>query len=362
MIKIKIGNNLISEKQPTYFIADIASNHDGSLKKAKKLIKIAADSGANAAKFQNFYAKTLVSDYGFRNLANINSHQNKWQKSVYETYKENEVPIAWTSELKEECKRNNIEYFTAPYDDKIIKYLNKYVDIWKLGSGDITWHENILRIAKTQKPLIIATGASNIDEVRKIYNKVNKINSKICIMQCNTNYTGSNENFKYINLNVLKSYKKYFPNAILGLSDHTVGHETVLGAIALGAKVIEKHFTDNNDNTGPDHKFSMNPKAWQKMINASRNLELSLGGELKKLEKNERYTVILQRRSGWLKKDIKSGEKIKANDIDFLRPCPKDAAPIYDLHKIYNKISTINLYKNHYIKKAQFKKILNKKK
>ena len=110
MIKIKIGNNIISNKHPAYFIADIASNHDGSLKRAKKLIKMAADSGANAAKFQNFYAKTLVSDYGFKNLANINSHQNKWGKSVYKTYEENEVPIEWTQELKEECKNNNIEY------------------------------------------------------------------------------------------------------------------------------------------------------------------------------------------------------------------------------------------------------------
>jgi N-acetylneuraminate synthase len=361
MIKIKIGNNIISNKHPAYFIADIASNHDGSLKRAKKLIKMAADSGANAAKFQNFYAKTLVSDYGFKNLANINSHQNKWGKSVYKTYEENEVPIEWTQELKEECKNNNIEYFTAPYDLKIISYLNQYVDIWKLGSGDITWHENILQIAKTKKPLIIATGASNLNEVKKIYNKISKINNKICIMQCNTNYTGLKENFKYINLNVLKSYKKYFPKAILGLSDHTIGHETVLGAITLGAKVIEKHFTDNNNKTGPDHEFSMNPKSWEKMIDASRNLELSLGSELKKLEKNEEYTVILQRRSARLKKNIKTGEKITSEDIEFLRPCPKNAAPIYNINKIYNKISTINLHKNNYITKNQFKKILSKK-
>jgi len=361
MLKIKIGNKTISNNHPAYFIADIASNHDGSLKKAKKLIKMAADCGANAAKFQNFYAKTLVSDFGFKNLANINSHQTKWQKSVYKTYEENEVPIEWTKELKDECKNNNIDYFTAPYDSKIISYLNKYVDIWKLGSGDITWHENILQIAKTKKPLIIATGASDISEVKKIYNKINKINTKICIMQCNTNYTGLKENFKYINLNVLKSYKKYFPKAILGLSDHTIGHETVLGAITLGAKIIEKHFTDNNNHTGPDHKFSMNPKSWEKMIDASRNLELSLGSELKKIEKNEKNTVILQRRSARLKKNIIIREKIRSEDIEFLRPCPKNAAPIYEIHKIYNKKSPVNLYKNNYITLNQFKKILNKK-
>ena len=126
MIKIKIGNNIISNKHPAYFIADIASNHDGSLKRAKKLIKMAADSGANAAKFQNFYAKTLVSDYGFKNLANINSHQNKWGKSVYKTYEENEVPIEWTQELKEECKNNGCKWYNGKCKDKPIKKEKNY--------------------------------------------------------------------------------------------------------------------------------------------------------------------------------------------------------------------------------------------
>ena len=124
-------------------------------------------------------------------------------------------------------------------------------------------------------------------------------------MQCNTNYTADISNFNYINLNFLKNLKKKYPNLIIGLSDHTHGHSTVLGSIALGAKVIEKHFTLSNDLEGPDHKFSMTPKSWREMIDRSRELELSLGNGEKKIEDNEKETVVLQRRAIRAKKNLK---------------------------------------------------------
>jgi len=350
MKKFRIGKKIISNESPTYFIADIASNHDGSLSKAKELIHLAAESGADAAKFQNFYAKTLVSDYGFRNLNKISSHQSKWKKSVYETYKENEISLNWTTELVKVCKKKNIDYFTASYDMSINSFLNKYVTAWKIGSGDITWHDHIIKMAKTNKPILIATGASNIHEVEKIYKKTIKINQKLILMQCNTNYTNSIENFNHINLNVLKLFKKKFKDVILGLSDHTSGYETVLGAIALGARVIEKHFTDSNLRNGPDHKFSMNPKSWKEMIKASRILEKAMGNEIKKVELNEQETVILQRRSIRAKNFIKKNQIIKKKDFEFLRPCPKDALPIYDFDKILNKKSKFSIIKGDYIR------------
>ena len=350
MKKIKIGKKVISNSNPTYFIADIASNHDGSLTKAKELIHLAAESGADAAKFQNFYAKTLVSDFGFKNLNKMSSHQNKWKKSVYETYKDNEISLNWTSELVNVCKKNNIDYFTASYDMSINSYLNKYVTAWKIGSGDITWHDHIIKMAKTNKPILIATGASDIHEIEKIYKKTIKVNKKLVLMQCNTNYTNKIENFRYINLNVLKLFKKKFKDVILGLSDHTSGHETVLGAIALGARVIEKHFTDSNLRNGPDHKFSMNPKSWQQMIEASRTLEKAMGNNIKKVEDNEKETVILQRRSIRAKDNIKKNQIIKKKDFDFLRPCPDDALPVYDFNQILNKKSKFSIKKGDYIK------------
>ena len=158
-------------------------------------------------------------------------------------------------------------------------------------------------------------------------------------MQCNTNYTASLDNFKYINLNVLKEYKNQYPEVILGLSDHTPGHATVLGAITLGARVIEKHFTDNITREGPDHKFSMNPKTWSKMIEVSRQLEQSLGNGLKKLEKNEEESVIVQRRGVWAKKNLYKNEKLKLSDLKFLRPCPKNSiSPFYIKKYIGKKI------------------------
>ncbi len=346
----KIGKNTISNKHKTYFIADIAANHDGNLNRAKKLIRLAAKAGANAAKFQNFFAKNFISDYGFKRLGNKKSHQSKWKKSVYDVYKEAELPLEWTRELKKTCKKNGIDYFTAPYDLGVINFLNKFVAAWKVGSGDITFHENIIKLAKTNKAILIATGASNLNEVKEVYRKVKQINKKIVIMQCNTNYTADKKNFSFINLNVLDVYRKLFPKAILGLSDHTHGSETVLGAVAKGVRVVEKHFTDNNRRVGPDHKFSMNPKTWQAMVDSTRNLELSLGDGLKKIEKNEKETVILQRRSVRVKKNFKIGDKIISSDVSFLRPCPNDAIPPYLFEKYKKRKLKKNIKKNHYIR------------
>lgn len=352
-MKFFIGKNIISNSSKTYFIADIAANHDGKIERAKKLIYLAAEAGANAAKFQNFLAETIVSDAGFKSLKKKLSHQSKWRKSVFQVYKDAELPLSWTAELNKTCKSAGIDYFTAPYDISIINYLNKYVCAWKIGSGDITWHEHIIKIAKTQKPIIIATGASDISEIENIIKKVKKINDKIVLMQCNTNYTADIKNFKYINLNVLKIFKKKYPNIILGLSDHTSGHETVLGAISLGAKVIEKHFTDSNERSGPDHLFSMNPRSWKEMIIASRKLEESLGSNLKKVEKNERFTVILQRRSIRANRIIKKGEKIQKKDLCFLRPCPKNSLKPFEYYNLINKKAK---------KQINFHEIINLKK
>ena len=143
---------------------------------------------------------------------------------------------------------------------------------------------------------IIATGASNLQEVKLAVKEFLRFNKSLVLMQCNTNYTGDKKNINYVNLNVLKQYKKIFPKVVLGLSDHTFGHASVLGAVTLGARVIEKHFTDDNKRIGPDHYFAMNPKTWKTMVEKTRELELALGDGLKRIEKNELTTVVIQRR------------------------------------------------------------------
>ena len=343
--QIKLGKKIIKKENPTYFIADIASNHDGSLSKAKDLIYLCSESGADAAKFQNFSGKSLICDSAFNILGNI-SHQTSWKQSVFDSYDKVSVPLSWTEELKITCDKAGVDYFTSPYDIDIIDALDKFVCAWKVGSGDITYHDIILKMAKSNKPIIIATGASTIEEVRMIINQVKNINDQIILMQCNTNYTGSNENFNFINLNVLKLYEKEFPNLILGLSDHTPKHSTVLGAISLGARVIEKHFTDKNTGNGPDHKFSMNPSDWKDMVERSRELENSFGFFNKKIEPNEKETVIIQRRGIRVSRDLKKGHKISLEDLTFLRPCAVDCIPPYKKDLIIGKTLKKDLNKD----------------
>jgi N-acetylneuraminate synthase len=162
-------------------------------------------------------------------------------------------------------------------------------------------------------------------------------------MQCNTNYTASLENFKFVNLNVLKSYSVMFPNVVLGLSDHTPGHSTVLGALALGARVFEKHFTDDNNREGPDHKFAMNPKTWREMVDRSNELYYALGDGVKRIEENEKDAAVVQRRSLRATRDLNVGHIIKSDDLEALRPIPTDGIPPYELSNLIGRKMKIRL-------------------
>ena len=317
----------------------------------KKLIRLCAKAGANAAKFQHFKAETIVSDEGFKKIGKI-THQSKWKKSVFEVYKSASINPAWTAILKKECKRNKIDFLTAPYDLNYVDEVNKYISAYKIGSGDITWREIIIKIAKKKKPVILACGASTLKETTDAVKLILKYNKRLILMQCNTNYTNSLENFKFINLNVLKQFSKILKNTIiLGLSDHTPGHTTVLGAITLGAKVVEKHFTDNNSRNGPDHAFSLNPKSWKEMVDASRYLEKSMGDGKKKIELNEKQSVIVQRRGIWVKKHVDRGTILKKEHIEILRPCPKNSISPFEINKYLGRKVKRDLKPNSFLTK-----------
>ena len=347
----KIGLN-----QPTYFIADIAANHDGDLERAKFLCKLAKDSGADAVKFQHHNCKKYVSDFGFKNLGGKFSHQSSWEKSIYDTYKSAEVPTSWTHELKKYCNKIGITMFSTPYDLDMVDHLNNFVDCYKIGSGDLAFDLMIRRVAETRKPIMIATGASTIAEVEKAVNILRSYDVDIVLMQCNTNYTGNDENFDFINLNVLKTYKEMFPDVIIGLSDHTHGSVTTLGAVALGAKVVEKHFTDDNDRQGPDHPFSMNPESWREMVDNTRILERSMGSGTKKVEDNEKETVVLQRRALRFIRDMKKGDLISFDDFEFQRPCPEDAFSINEFKNILNKTINKDIAAGDYLRNGDVEK------
>ena len=342
-MEIKIGNSIIGYDRPVYFVADIAANHDGDLDRAKMLIHIAKESGADAAKFQNFKAAKIVSDYGFKSMGGQQSHQSSWKKSVFQVYEDASVPDRWSSELKECCDKEGIEYFSAPYDFESIDWLDPFINVYKIGSGDIDWIESLEKIAAKNKPVLLATGASDLADVQRAVNAITKINPELVLMQCNTNYTADPENFKHIHLRVLETYHQIWPNLILGLSDHTAGHATVLGAVALGARVMEKHFTDDNNRVGPDHKFAMNPKSWEEMVVNTRLLEKALGSTEKFIAGNEQDTCVIQRRCLRAARDIKAGEKMTRDMIDVLRPAVKGAILPPEINNVVGTTAAVDI-------------------
>lgn len=333
----KIGDHEISLSAPTYFVADIAANHDGDLKRAKDLIRLAKDAGADAAKFQHFKAEKIVSDYGFTALGGQFSHQAKWEKPVFEVYRDYSLNRDWNGELAQTARDAGIHWMTTPYDIEAADSVVDLLPAFKIGSGDITWPDFIEYVAAKGKPMLLATGAASMADVEIAVEAVLRQNRRICVMQCNTNYTGSLENFRFVNLRVLQAYALHWPGMVLGLSDHTPGHATALGAVALGARVVEKHFTDDVTRKGPDHPFSMTPAAWRVMVAGVREIENALGDGVKRVEENESDTVVVQRRCLRLTRKLSAGDTIAASDLEALRPAPAGAAAPRDMAVIVGR-------------------------
>ena len=271
------------------------------------------------------------------------AHQSNWKKSVFEVYEDASINQEWTSTLKEECDKVGIDYFTSPYDFESVDLVNPYVELYKIGSGDISWLEIIEYIVNKKKPVLIASGASTMEDVDRVMDIVLQKTKEVVLMQCNTNYTGSIENFKYANLNVLKTFTQQYPGVVLGLSDHTPGHAMVLGSIALGARVIEKHFTDRNDQEGPDHGFAMNPQTWRDMVDRSYELVSGLGDGVKRVEPNELNSQVVQRRCIRAKRDLKAGTVLSKEDFVVLRPIPEDGLAPYKMNQLFGKSLTKDL-------------------
>ena len=347
--EVSIGNRKVSKRSQTLFIADIAANHDGDLERAKALIWLAKEAGADVAKFQHFTASTIISDLGFSNLNEIQTHQSGWKKSVFDTYDQYHTRRDWTNTLVETCEQADIQFMTTPYDFEAVDMFSTLIPAYKIGSGDITFYDLLSKAAQQKKPIILATGASSMDDVVGAVDIILKSNPELILLQCNTNYTGNIENFSYVNLKVLKTFASLWPDLPLGLSDHTPGYSAVLGAVTLGARVIEKHFTDDNSRIGPDHKFALNPNTWRNMVDATRELELSLGDGIKRVEKNEMESVIVQRRALRATRDLPKDIFLTSDMLEALRPCPTEAIPPSDSIKIFGKKLIRNLKKGEHV-------------
>ena len=335
-MNIYIGTKPIGIDHPTLFIAEIGSNHEASLDRAVELIHLAKKSGADAVKFQSFRADKIVSKNGFDSLPKM-AHQSKWEDDVYTVYRKASLPVEWIPLLYEECKKIGIIFLSTPYDLEMVDILDPYVEAFKIGSGDITWPDMLRKVTSKKKPILLSTGASSSEDVIRAVRQIlleNK-NAELILMQCNTNYTGNLENYSFANLNVLRTYQEHFKYhwpIQYGFSDHTLGLDCVLGAVSLGARVIEKHFTDNPSRSGPDHKFAMSPHEWREMIDATRILERALGNGVKIVEENEKESIIVQRRCLRASRDIAKDEIITSEMIDVLRPAHIGSiAPTNDL-------------------------------
>jgi sialic acid synthase SpsE len=340
----------IGSDRPTYFIAEVGSNFDGSKQRAIDLIGIAKDAGAQAVKFQHYTARSLVNHYGFEAMSGKVSHQQEWNDSVYDVYDKASLPLEWTADLAGFSKSVGIDFFSSPYSFELAKSIEPHVDFFKIGSGDITFTALIEFIAGFGKPILLGTGASSMADVARAVSIIEAHNVETVVMQCNTNYTGTDHNNQHLNLRVFESYRDQFVNSVLGLSDHMVEDSIVLASVAMGARVVERHFTDDTSRSGPDHPFSMNPDSWRQMITKVRELEVMLGNGIKSIEDNEIETAVVQRRALCLTQAVKKGALLTESDLEALRPCPEGAFAPHQIHELVGEKVKVNLSKGTILK------------
>jgi len=315
MRKIRIGDRYVGDGEPAYIIAEIGSNFDGNLEQARKLIDLAREVGADATKFQSFLPEKIIAKKGFQTKT---SFQAKWGKPVYDTYADSMLPREWHWEIAEYCRGKGIHFLSSPYDKEAVDLLDEIgVPAFKIGSGDITYLCLVEYIARKGKPVILGTGASSMGEIEEAVNTIRATgNQDIILLQCVTNYPSPIE---YANIKAMVTLREAF-QVLVGYSDHSPGSIVPLGAVALGACVIEKHLTFDKKRKGPDHPYAMDVPEMAAMTRDIRSLEAALGSPVKQLTPVEAETVIIQRRSLFARIDIPAGATITLEMIAPLRP------------------------------------------
>tara|TARA_A100000164_G_scaffold341883_1_gene338996 strand:- start:90 stop:1094 length:1005 start_codon:yes stop_codon:yes gene_type:complete len=312
--------DFIKKKDGTYIIAEIGNNHEGDINLAKKLIKLASECGCDAVKFQSIKPELLIGNKNIKRLEQLKKFEFK--KEHY-------------FELKVVAEEENIDFLSTPFDLNSVDYLDDLVSAYKISSGDINYFQLLERVAKKFKPIILSTGMSTIPEIKsslnfikKEWDKQFKKQTQIYILHCVSSYPTPSE---YANLNALKDLKKL--EHPIGYSDHTIGIEASIIAVAMGAKIIEKHFTISNTHSEfRDHQLSLNPKDMKKLVTEIRNTERYIGNESKYPMVIEKESIKLMRRSIFTKSAIKKGEILTEDKLICLRPgAGISPSKIYDL-------------------------------
>ncbi|APC97621.1 N-acetylneuraminate synthase [Francisella frigiditurris] len=302
-----------------FIIAEAGVNHNGSIELAKKLIDVAVDSGANAVKFQTFKATNLVSK---------NAQKAKYQKenindgddSQYNMLKKLELDVDTHKELISYCKQKKIMFLSTPFDHDSIELLNKLgLAIFKIPSGEITNLPYLRHIGSLNKKIVLSTGMADIGEIEDALDILIAAGTKkenIIVLHANTMYPTPMED---VNLKAMVTIGSAF-DIKYGYSDHTLGIEVDIAAVAMGASCIEKHFTLDKSMEGPDHKASLEPDELKAMVRAIRNIELALGSSVKKPSKSETSNIAVARKSIVAKKEIKKGDILTEENITIKRP------------------------------------------
>jgi len=322
--EIKIGNFTISENSKTFVIAEAGINHCGDIEIAKKLIEIAKESGADAVKFQAYKTENLILDNvekaPYQNESDfLSKNQFDMLKRLELSYEENKI-------LKDYCKNLDITFLTTPYDEDSLNSLDELsVDAYKIASTDLTNIPFLIKVAKKNKPIFISTGMSYLQEVELALREIVKINRDVILLQCTASYPVKLEE---VNLKVINSFKEKF-DILVGFSDHTTGIGASPYAVALGAKVIEKHFTIDKNLNGPDHKASLNPDELKKLIDEIRKVEVCLGSELKMPTFSEIENRKFLQKCLVAAKDIKKGTILTESLIVAKRTGGIGISPIY---------------------------------
>lgn len=308
--------NGINISKRVFIIAEAGVNHNGRLDLAYKLVDVAREAGADAIKFQTFKAEKVVSSKAPK--AEYQKKATSSDKSQLGMIKKLEFSFEDFVKLKKYCDKKGIMFLSTPFDHQSIDFLYNLIDIYKIPSGEIINHPYLKYIAAKNKPIIVSTGMANLGEVEEAINTILSVNSKanISLLHCTTNYPAP---YEEVNLKAMQTLAVAFKLPV-GYSDHTLGIEMPVAAVAMGAKIIEKHFTLDKKLSGPDHKASLEPSELKEMVKAIRNIEMALGDGIKKPNKSEIEIMKVARRSLITTRDIRVGETIKESDIAIKRP------------------------------------------
>lgn len=340
-------------KKPIIIIAEAGVNHNGKIENAKKLIKIAADAGADFVKFQTFKTEKLVlKETPKANYQKINS-KNK-NESQFEMLKKLEIPLEWYAELIKYCSNLKIKFLSTAFDVESVDLLDSLnIEIFKIPSGELTNKILLKKVASKSKPVILSTGMSYLTEIKdafKVLTDNGLSEDFISILHCNSEYPTP---FEDVNLKAIKTLQDVFGDKI-GYSDHTIGNEVSIAAVALGSIIIEKHFTIDNHLEGPDHKASANPKALKNLVKSIRNIELANSGNgIKEPSNSEMKNILLSRKSMYFKSDFGKGHILNENDIVCLRPASGLSPMLLD--EFVGKELTVSVNKNSVLSEKHFK-------